>query len=201
MSLFLLNLLLALAWGAVNGSFGATTLSAGFVIGYGVLLLARPALGPSGYYTGVWRGLAFAAFYVWEIVLSSLRVAIDVLTPRLRARPAILRLPLNAKSDFEITVLANLISLTPGTLSLDVSPDRRTLYVHAMYVDDGPDALRAELKDDIETRVLDLFRSSRTQPPSLNANGSAGQKDGGLTVQERDSRGERGKEGLRKRTE
>lgn len=164
MRLFLLNLLLALAWGAINGSFAAVTLVAGYAIGYVVLVVARPALGPSGYYTGVWRGLGFVAFYVWELVLSSVRVAHDVLTPRLRARPGIVGLPLDATTDTEITVLANLISLTPGTLSLVVSPDRKTLYLHAMYLDDGPDALRADLKQRIERRVLGLWR-----PPNPEA--------------------------------
>jgi multicomponent Na+:H+ antiporter subunit E len=166
MKLFLLNLLLALLWGAVNGTFGAVTLAAGFVLGYLVLLLARPAFGPSAYYTGLWKGLAFVAFYVWELVLSSVRVAYDVLTPRLRAEPGIIALPLDARTDAEITTLANLISLTPGTLSLVVSPDRRTLYVHAMYLDDGPDAVRADLKDRMERRVLGLLRSVDDAPPA-----------------------------------
>lgn len=165
MKLFLLNLLLALLWGAVNGTFAVPVLVAGFALGYLVLLLARPAFGPSAYYTGLWKGLAFAAFYVWELVLSSVRVAYDVLTPRLRARPGIVAVPLDARTDTEITVLANLISLTPGTLSLVVSPDRRTLYVHAMYLDDGPDALRADLKGRMERRVLGLLRSPDAAPP------------------------------------
>ena len=158
MKLFLLNILLALLWGAVNGTFGAAPLLAGFVLGYLVLLLARPAFGPSAYYSGLWRGLGFVLFYVWELILSSVRVAFDVLTPKLRAVPGIIGVPIEARTDAEITVLANLISLTPGTLSLVVSPDRKTLYVHAMYLDDGPDAVRNDLKDDMERRVLRLFR-------------------------------------------
>ncbi|MEM0962958.1 MAG: Na+/H+ antiporter subunit E [Bacteroidota bacterium] len=160
MKLFLLNILLALLWGAVNASFAVPVLLSGFVLGYLVLLLARPAFGPSGYYTGLWKGVAFVAFYVWELVLSSVRVAFDVLTPRLRATPGIIAVPLDAETDTEITILANLISLTPGTLSLLVSPDRRTLYVHAMYLDEGPDALRADLKQQMERRVLELLRSA-----------------------------------------
>ena len=169
MKLFLLNLLLALMWGAIMGSFAVPVLAAGFVLGYLVILLARPAFGASAYHTGLWKGVAFAAFYVWELVLSSVRVAYDVLTPRLRATPGIIRVPLDARTDAEITVLANLISLTPGTLSLVVSPDRRTLYVHAMYLDDGPDALRADLKDRMERRVLGLLRSADDAPPSTAA--------------------------------
>ncbi len=164
MKLFLLNILLSLLWAAISGSFSAVTLGVGFVLGYLVVVAARPALGPSAYYTGLWRGLAFALFYVWELVVSSVRVAYDVLTPRFHMRPGVIGLPLEARTDLEITALANLISLTPGTLSLDVSPDRRTLYIHAMYIDEDTEQLCAALKNNIERRVLTLFRADATPP-------------------------------------
>jgi multicomponent Na+:H+ antiporter subunit E len=90
-------------------------------------------------------------------VVASLRVAWDVVTPPIYSRPGIIAVPLDAETDFEITVLGHLISLTPGTLSLDVSPDRRTLYVHAMFVDD-PDELRRQIKAGMERRVLEALR-------------------------------------------
>lgn len=157
MNLFFLNVALAATWGAVNGSFSPTVLGAGFVLGYLVLLVARPVLGPSAYYSGLWRALSFACFYLWELIISSVRVAIDVLNPRLDVRPGVVRLPLQVQSDTEVTMLANLISLTPGTLSLEVSADNRFLYVHAMDVDD-PDELRRDLHASLEARVLRLSR-------------------------------------------
>ena len=65
-------------------------------------------------------------------------------------------MPLDVTSDLEILLVTNLISLTPGTLSLDVTPDRKTLIVHAMFADD-PDALIAELKDGMERMVREVF--------------------------------------------
>ena len=65
--------------------------------------------------------------------------------------------PLDARTDAEITLFANVVSLTPGSLSLEVSPDRRTLYVHAMFLDD-PDTFCRELKQGFERRVLELMR-------------------------------------------
>jgi multicomponent Na+:H+ antiporter subunit E len=159
MKLFLFNILLAVVWAAVNASFSAVSLAVGFVLGYLVILLMRPALGSSAYYTGVWRTLGFALFYVRELVVSSVRVAVDVLTPSLDAKPGIIAYPLEAETDAEITVFANLVSLTPGTLSLDVSDDRKTLYIHAMYLDDGTGEEEiANLKNRLERRVLRLFR-------------------------------------------
>jgi multicomponent Na+:H+ antiporter subunit E len=66
-------------------------------------------------------------------------------------------LPLDARTDEEITMLANLVTLTPGTVCLDVSEDRRTMFIHAMFVND-PDELRNEIKQGLERRVLELLR-------------------------------------------
>jgi multicomponent Na+:H+ antiporter subunit E len=72
-------------------------------------------------------------------------------------RPGVIAIPLAAKTDLEITLLANLVSLTPGTLSLDVSDDKSVLYIHAMFVDD-PDELRHEIKAGFERRVIEVLR-------------------------------------------
>ncbi len=103
------------------------------------------------------RLIFFIGFYLKELVLASVRVAHDALTPTHHMRPAMLAIPLDAKTDFEILLLANLISMTPGTVSIDVSTDRRVLYLHAMYVGD-PEALRHEIKTTLESRVLALMR-------------------------------------------
>jgi len=99
----------------------------------------------------------FLAFYLKELLLANLRVAHDALTPTHHMRPAILAVPLQARTDFEILLLADLISMTPGSLSLEVSPDRRTLYVHVMYAVD-PDGIRHHIQTSLERRVLDLLR-------------------------------------------
>ena len=81
-----------------------------------------------------WYVVVFLAYFLWEMFIANLRVGYDVLTVTHYMRPGILALPLEARTDAEITILANLISLTPGTLSLDVSSDRTVLFVHAMYL-------------------------------------------------------------------
>jgi len=110
----------------------------------------------------VFRALGFLGFYLWELLISSLRVAHDVLTPTFHMRPRIISVPLNVKSESEITLLANLISLSPGSLTLDVSPDRRSLQVHVMYAGDGGEAAAQEIKQDLERRIIALFSPSRS---------------------------------------
>jgi multicomponent Na+:H+ antiporter subunit E len=155
--MFLWNILLAFVWAAVTGRFNLSNVVVGIVLGYAVLFVAQPLMGPSNYFRRIHHAIAFAFFYVWQLVLANLRVASDVMTPGARARPGVLAIPLEAKSDAEITMLANLITLTPGSVSLDVSSDRRFLYLHAMYIDDV-DQYREDVKTSFERRVLEVLR-------------------------------------------
>ncbi len=156
MNIFVLNTLLALSWAALVGSFTLTNLLIGYAIGYLALWIAGPLFGRSPYFTRVPRLIHLAFLFVYELIVSSLRVVWDVITPTHLSRPGIIAMPLDAKGDGEVLLVANLISLTPGSLSLDVSDDRKTLYVHAMFIDD-PDALRQELKSGMERRVLEAL--------------------------------------------
>jgi len=156
MNLFLLNIFLALSWAALIGGFTLANLLLGYVIGYLALWVARPLYRDSVYFERVWRVGRLALFFVYELIVSSLRVVWDVITPAHRSRPGIVAIPLDAERDGEILLVANLVSLTPGSLSLDLSPDCKTLYVHAMFVDD-PDTLRHELKANMERRVMEAL--------------------------------------------
>jgi multicomponent Na+:H+ antiporter subunit E len=155
-SYFLWNILLALVWAAATGSFTEGNLVAGFVLGYLILLFSQPAIGEARYFSKSRQIISFFAFFVWEVVLSNFRMAYDVLNPA-HTQPGIIAVALEPQSDTEISVLATLLTLTPGTLTVDVSPDRRVMYVHAMSVDDR-DTLERKIKQDFERRVLELLR-------------------------------------------
>lgn len=122
-----------------------------------MLRTSRSLLPSTSYYGKGAEILSFFAYFSWELLQANLRVAHDVLTPKNHMKPAVVAIPLDVTTDEEITLLANLISLTPGTLSLEVSDDRKTLYVHAMYVDDL-DEFRATIKDGFERRVKELLQ-------------------------------------------
>lgn len=153
------NLLLALAWAAFQAEFTLANLVVGHALGYLILLLLVKGgvLEESRYVGKVRMALSLAAFFLWELVRANLRLARDVGSPGLSMRPGIIAVPLDAQSDGEILLLAALINLTPGSVALDVSPDRRLLYVHVMYMHD-PGAARVEIKDGFERRVLQLLR-------------------------------------------
>ncbi|MCR9107682.1 Na+/H+ antiporter subunit E [Marivita sp. XM-24bin2] len=159
MNAFGLNIILAIAWVAFTGSVSLVGLITGFVIGYGALWLIQPLIGTSTYFNRVTAWIKLVIMFHYELIVSSLAVAFDILTPRHRARPAIIEVPLDVKSDTGILLVTNLISLTPGTLSLDVSEDRKTLLVHAMFADDH-DALRKSLKNGMERWVIDAVEGT-----------------------------------------
>jgi multicomponent Na+:H+ antiporter subunit E len=152
------NLLLALAWTALQGEFTLANLVTGQVLGYVILwaLVTGGVLSPSSYVGRVHRAVGLAAFFLWELVRANLRLALDVATPRFQMKPGILAIPLDATQDSEILLLAMLINLTPGSVALDVSADRRIMYVHVMYID-SPEAARAEIKDGFERRVRQVL--------------------------------------------
>jgi multicomponent Na+:H+ antiporter subunit E len=155
--LFLANLLLAAGFAVIMDQLNLGGLIAGFIIGYAALWVTRPLFGSTRYFVRVIKLLRLAGTFIWELMVSNFRVLWDVITPTHFSRPAVIGVPLDADTDFEIMVVANMISLTPGTLSLDVSEDRSTLYVHVMFVDDV-EAVRAQIKERIEKRVLEAFR-------------------------------------------
>ncbi|HMP89725.1 MAG TPA: Na+/H+ antiporter subunit E [Kiritimatiellia bacterium] len=157
MKMFLNNILLAFLWAMFTGNINITSLLIGFIVGYIVLGSIHSRSGTSTYFTKVPQTIRFILFFLKEMVVSSIRVAYDVVTPTYYMRPGVIAIPLDTRTDMEIALLANVISLTPGTLSLDVSDDRKTLYIHAMFVDD-PEKLRLETKDQMEKRLLAVMR-------------------------------------------
>ncbi|MXN65739.1 Na+/H+ antiporter subunit E [Stappia sp. GBMRC 2046] len=155
--LFLINILLSLAWGAVTGSFEIVNLGFGFALGSVALYLIREQVGTGGYFSRSYKVVNLALTFIYELVLSAVRVAAIVLRPRIDLEPGIIAYPLTVDRDFEITMLANLITLTPGTLSVDVSNDRKTLYVHCIDVPD-PQATIDDIKNGFERKILEAFR-------------------------------------------
>jgi multicomponent Na+:H+ antiporter subunit E len=157
MNLFLLNIFLALGFNAVLGQLNLSGFVAGFVVGYAALWLTKPLYGSTRYFERLPGVLRLIAFFGKELLVSNIKVLWDVITPQHISRPGIIALPLDARTDLEIMLVANLISLTPGTLSLDLSEDRRLLYIHVMFLEDI-DQTRRQIKQGLEKRVLEVMR-------------------------------------------
>lgn len=154
-NIFLMNLLVALFWAALQESFTTTNVVIGFVLGFVVFsVLYR------GYAMTVLGIFGYVVFLVWSIIVASVQVAGYVLSPTLKLQQGIVAIPLDAQSDLEIAILASSITLTPGTISVNVAQQAdgvRVLYVHSLVMGD-PDDLRKTIKQDFERRILRVTR-------------------------------------------
>ena len=158
MTVALFFLVLAVTWMAVTGSFSFANLVLGGAIAALALWFLRAQLAEPKLMRKLGQVIGLIGLFLYELALSAIRVAILVITPDLKKvlQPAIVAFPLTAKSDAEITLLANLITLTPGTLSVDVSEDRRFIYVHAISAPDRA-ALIADIAKGFESRIIEVF--------------------------------------------
>ncbi|MDB5535676.1 MAG: Na+/H+ antiporter subunit [Devosia sp.] len=158
MNFALLTIVLALLWAALTGSFSGPNLLLGAVIALAALLLLRGRIGQPSGLRRVLPAVLLAVVFLYELLLSAIKVALVVMAPNLRAqlRPAIVAVPLTVKSDLEITLLANLITLTPGTLSIDVSDDKSVLYVHVLMLEDRA-RLISGIAEGFEKRIMAVF--------------------------------------------
>jgi multicomponent Na+:H+ antiporter subunit E len=154
-TLFLLNVIIAFVWQMIVPLFGLFDYAIGFGVGFvGITIFDRP------YAVRAYRLLYFIGYVIWEIVLSNLSLAKLVLQPKPKLDPGIIAVPLTVSSGLEIMILASVITLTPGTISVDLGqqPDgRQVLYVHNLIVGD-PEAFRRSVQQGFERRILQITR-------------------------------------------
>jgi multicomponent Na+:H+ antiporter subunit E len=154
----LAHLLLAFLWTMLVGPPTLMNAVIGFIVGFAIVWIASAARGSDSYAVRVGAAISLALFTLREVCLANMRVAYYTVAPLDRVRPAILEVPVAAGStDLEITLLANLVTLTPGTFTIDVAPDRRSIRVHAMHAPDHAAAIE-EIRSGFERRIWRVTR-------------------------------------------
>ena len=154
---FLMNLLLSFIWVALTGSMYYTNFVFGFMIGFFILWIMNRNDTDRRYFNKVPRIISFVFYFMYEMVKANVQVAYDVMTPKYFMKPGIVRFPLDAETEMEINLLSTMISLTPGTLILDISEDRKTMYIHVTYLND-PECFVHDTKTGLEKRLLEAIR-------------------------------------------
>ena len=149
--LFLLNLFLAIVYSLLVGEFGILTFITGFVLGYVVITLYALTTNQPSYPMKAIRLMRFAAYFLYILVKANLQIAWEIITPGLSQQPRLIRYPVGRLDAVETTTLSNCITLTPGTLVVDISDDEQWLYIHCMYAKDRDSAV-AEL-DELADRL------------------------------------------------
>lgn len=154
---FVTNILLSFAWIALTGSFTFGNFAFGFIISFGILWVVHARKTEFRYFRTIGKVVRFFFAYLFEMIKSNINVAFHVVNPVSALKPGIVEIPLEAKTNLEITLLANMVMLTPGTLSMDVSTDRKVLYVHSMYIEDKQKFID-EIKTRYEKPLLEILR-------------------------------------------
>lgn len=101
--------------------------------------------------------LGLILLFIKELIISNIDIVKLVYKPRLHVEPGIFAFPTELEKDWEIALLANLITLTPGTLSVAVSQDHSTIYVHAMHIDTVEESINS-IKNTFEKAILEVTR-------------------------------------------
>jgi len=160
----LLTLALALIWLLLVNSFTVGQALLGLLLGWAIPVFTRRFWPDRVRIARPWWLVFFLVKLLWDILVANVVVALLILGGRRFARPAFVPVPLELRTELAIGILANTVSLTPGTVSAWLSPDRRTLLVHGLRVKD-PDALAREIKTRYERPLRDIFEPEGLEPP------------------------------------
>ncbi len=152
---FFLNLLLAVVWCLLQDELTLQQFVVGYLIGAGIMLFFIRVFHEELYFRKVILGVRLLGFFLKELLVANLTVVKQVLAVRPNPRSGIIAYPLELRNDLFITLLANMITLTPGTLSVEVSPDRRFLFIHMLNIADIEEEKR-KIKNGFE-RYLQLI--------------------------------------------
>ncbi|MCX8001121.1 MAG: Na+/H+ antiporter subunit E [Anoxybacillus mongoliensis] len=153
----LLNVCLAFVWMFLTVSFDGASFIIGYMIGLLIIFMLRRFFHSRFYLVPVFVMIKLLFIFFKELILSNIAVAKVVMKRRLTIQPAIFALPTELKKEWEITVLAMLITLTPGTLVLDVSDDGNTLYIHALNSPDVHEAIKS-IKQSFEKTIMEVSK-------------------------------------------
>lgn len=153
---FLMNLLLSFIWVALTGSMYYSNFVFGYLLGFLTLWVMNQNEEDKRYFNRVPKIIGFVFYFLYEMIMANLQVAYDVITPKYFFKPGIVRFPLNASSDLEINLLSMFISLTPGTILLDVSEDKKSIFIHVMYLE-SKEKFVARMRNS-ERKILEIIR-------------------------------------------
>ncbi|MCE7794167.1 Na+/H+ antiporter subunit E [Salipaludibacillus sp. CUR1] len=151
----LLNIGLALIWMLLRAEYTVLEFIIGYIVGLGLLFVLRRFLHFDFYFRRITAFIKLILLFFYKLILSNIDMTMIILSPKMDIQPGIIAVPTKLRTDWEITLLANLISLTPGTLTMNFSEDGRTLYVHSIHVPDKEKAIK-EIHESFEKAIMEV---------------------------------------------
>ncbi len=153
-----LSLFLWLIWLLLNNNFSAGHIVLGLVLALVIPMITAVFWQEKVCLSRPWTQLRFFGIVLWDILVANVAVAKLILGPKDHLQPGFITINLDIQHPLGISFLANTISLTPGTVSCDLSEDRKQLLVHALHVEDPAETIQ-EIKQRYERPLMEIFES------------------------------------------
>lgn len=152
-----LNLLIALVWMALNNTWDVVSFIIGYLIGLLLIFILRRFFPNEFYGRKLWAVVKLILMFFSELLKSSVMVLGHIIRPKLNINPAILTHETDLTSDWELTLLSTLMTLTPGTVLIEVSREQHLVYIHAIDIQDAEE-LSAHIRDTFEKAIKEVTR-------------------------------------------
>jgi len=155
----LINIMIALLWTLLmdEDAFYLSTFIGGYLIGIGILFMMHRFFGAKFYLLRVYSTIRLLLIFISELAQSSLLIIKQILSPKLNIKPGIFTYEHSMEGAYELTTLALLLTLTPGSVVMEVSPDGKVFYIHAMDVEESRDTVLRSIKT-FEKAIMEVTR-------------------------------------------
>lgn len=158
-SQILLNMFIAFVWMMFQDEqvFSLTTFVYGYLVGIAIVFLMHRFFGERFYLSRIWAFFKLVLIFTSELIKSSFTVLGQILSPKITVKPGIFRYETQLRGDWEITTISMLLTLTPGSVVMEVTPERDAVYVHAIDVKETKEMLIGSL-DRFEKAIMEVTR-------------------------------------------
>lgn len=155
----LLNLFIAFLWMLLmdEDELKFTTFFMGYLVGIGIIFVMSRFFGNQFYLRRIYASLKLLFIFISELIQSSIVVISQIVRPTLKIKPGIFKYETILTSDVEVTMLSMLLTLTPGSVVMEISPEGNELYIHAMDVEESRAGLIKQLKN-FEKAIMEVTR-------------------------------------------
>ncbi|GAB3048925.1 Na+/H+ antiporter subunit E [Virgibacillus ainsalahensis] len=156
---FLLNLAIAFLWMFFQDEdeLRFSTFVAGYLVGIGIVFLMHRLFGERFYLYRLYATLKLILIFTSELIQSSVHVLKHILRPKIRIKPGIFRYETELRGEWEVPALALLLTLTPGSVVMEVTPEGNAYYIHAMDVEESKEMLLKSLSK-FEKAIMEVTR-------------------------------------------
>ena len=150
-----INIVIGILWMFFSGGYNHEYFFVGFFWGLVVIFIFRKHLGPIFYPTYIYKWLKLILMFLWELLKADYNVLVMMFKPKLDVNPKIFEYPLEVTKPWQITLLANMITLTPGTLTVNVAHNNKSLFIHCLDTNDVAKEI-AGIKSSFEKAILEV---------------------------------------------